>query len=469
MGRTRKKGNGIFTYQHVLIVRKRWIEIMKIIIVFLVIAFYVMLFRFASGTLKLKDLNILSFLFYNILVFDLIGASLIFLGMQKHYLIVKMVNKENIEKAYCILAYTVIMLPFVITVMNTCLYKRSTKEELSIYIRKKTMTNFNSNRLFIVALFFSSIALLSTAYTLKNISYLPLASMFNKNIDIGVASIENSQGFTGSQYIKNLGMTYLVPAMSYFAYIFARVKKEYKWYFLFGILFVVSIITETYDFSKAPVIYYLFYFYIIEVILGNVHGIKKIIPFILGAVLFLLFFYVVVLKQGNNVLTIYFGPVGRILFTQVATLFLHVDAFPLRHPYLQGASFASKFKFLFENASYTRSGRVVMELYSPEAVEDGTAGVMNTLFVGEAYANFGWIGVIIAPVIFGVTIALFLFLILKLKKTPVTVFFYVQVMQLLMTIVQGGFIDIFYNAAILFTIMIAILLCYVPKLRWRSD
>lgn len=176
-----------------------------------------------------------------------------------------------------------------------------------------------------------------------------------------------------------------------------------------------------------------------------------------------------VLNEGGNILTLYFGPIGRILFTQVATLFLHIDAFPQKIPFLNGASFSSKFKWIFENASFQRSGRIVMEIYSPEAVAEGTAGVMNTLFVGEAYANFGIIGVLVAPIIFGVIIAIFMFIVLKARKTPVTIFFYVEMMQLLMTFVQGGFVDIFYNALTILLILIMIALSYGPRLRWKSD
>lgn len=441
---------------------------MKIIIVFLALGTYVLLFKFASGTLKLQKLNILSFLFYNLLLFDFIGASLIFIGFQKHYLIAKMINPDNISKTYCILIYTILILPFVINVMNYCFYKNGIKRELNTFLSRTVILDYNSNRTYIFTMLLSSIALLSTVYTLVNIGYIPILNMFGSALDMNVASISNSRNFSGNQYIKNIGMSFLTPMLSYYIYILARLKKEYKWYILFGIMFVASIIAKTYDFSKGPLIYYFFYFYIIEVTLGNVKSIKKILPYIIGAIIFLLFIYAVVLKQGQNILTIYFGPVGRIIFTQVATLFLHMDAFPSIVPYLNGASFSSKFSFIFESASFERSGRVVMETYSKEGVAEGTAGVMNTLFVGEAYANFGIIGVIIAPIIFGVVISFFLFVILKLKKTPVSIIAYIQLMQIFMNIVQGGFVDIFYNVAILLVILIAMTLHYIPKMRWST-
>lgn len=442
---------------------------MKILIVLLTISLFILLFKFAGGSLSLKDLNIFSFMFYNLFFFDIVGASLIYLGAQKHYLIVKMFDKGNIEKTYYILVYTLLMLPFVIAMINACLYKRGIKNEIIAYIKKKTELGYNTNRLFLLTILFSIPAIGAVVYTFLNIGYIPLFSMVLDKINVGTASIENAREFAGNEYIKNLGMSFLTPAMSYFVFIVARTKKERKWYLLFLPLFVASILAKTYDFSKAPVIYYLFYFYIIEVMLGHIHSIKKIIPYITVAMVFIIYIYIVVLNEGGNILTLYFGPIGRILFTQVATLFLHIDAFPQKIPFLNGASFSSKFKWIFENASFQRSGRIVMEIYSPEAVAEGTAGVMNTLFVGEAYANFGIIGVLVAPIIFGVIIAIFMFIVLMARKTPVTIFFYVEMMQLLMTFVQGGFVDIFYNALTILLILIMIALSYGPRLRWKSD
>lgn len=248
---------------------------MKILIVLLTISLFILLFKFAGGSLSLKDLNIFSFMFYNLFFFDIVGASLIYLGAQKHYLIVKMFDKGNIEKTYYILVYTLLMLPFVIAMINACLYKRGIKNEIIAYIKKKTELGYNTNRLFLLTILFSIPAIGAVVYTFLNIGYIPLFSMVLDKINVGTASIENAREFAGNEYIKNLGMSFLTPAMSYFVFIVARTKKERKWYLLFLPLFVASILAKTYDFSKAPVIYYLFYFYIIEVMLGHIHSIKK--------------------------------------------------------------------------------------------------------------------------------------------------------------------------------------------------
>lgn len=87
-----------------------------------------------------------------------------------------------------------------------------------------------------------------------------------------------------------------------------------------------------------------------------------------------------------------------------------------------------------------------METFNPKAVAEGTAGVMNTIFIGEAYANFGTFGIIIAPILFGVIMASVSNILLKVKKRPETVLLYLWISNLFTGQVEGGFIDIFYNA-----------------------
>jgi len=83
---------------------------MKYIIVFIVLITYTLLFKKAAGTLKPNIMNVITFIFFSILGFELIGGSLVFLGFNDHYLIQKVSNKDTINKTYYILAYTALML-----------------------------------------------------------------------------------------------------------------------------------------------------------------------------------------------------------------------------------------------------------------------------------------------------------------------------------------------------------------------
>ena len=132
------------------------------------------------------------------------------------------------------------------------------------------------------------------------------------------------------------------------------------------------------------------------------------------AILIVILFYVTVMGYEGNFFSLSTGPMARIIMGQASTLFLHFQTFPDQIDFLNGHSFPPFTKILFGEGEYdVRSGRSVMELYNPTAVENGTAGVMSTAFIGEAYANFGYTGLIIAPIIVGLIISAILCIYLK--------------------------------------------------------
>ena len=130
----------------------------------------------------------------------------------------------------------------------------------------------------------------------------------------------------------------------------------------------------------------------------------------------------------------------------------------MRHPFLNGASFNSWLSFIIPNASGIRSGRIIMETYNPAGVEAGTAGVMNTLFIGEAYANYGIMGLLFSPIIFGIIIGLVSHFLPSLHKRPTTVLLYVELTMAYIGVLEGGFVEIFYSAHIIIIILLTIIL-----------
>ena len=51
---------------------------------------------------------------------------------------------------------------------------------------------------------------------------------------------------------------------------------------------------------------------------------------------------------------------------------------------------------------------------------------MSTMFLGEAYANFNWIGVTVSPIIVGLLFSSILCIYLKAKKTPLNIILYLE-------------------------------------------
>ena len=155
-------------------------------------------------------------------------------------------------------------------------------------------------------------------------------------------------------------------------------------------------------------------------------------------------------------LDIYNGPLGRTLFTEVGTLSYCFDLFPNVFGYLNGRSFTPTILKLLgmSGAEHLRSAKLTMAFYGSEKVYDGTAGVMNTLFVGEAYANWGYSGVILSIVWVALVISVMMILVLKMRKTPSVVALLALLTVQVGSMLEGGFCDFVYSFNLIFTIFV---------------
>ena len=412
------------------------------------------LFRVAAGSLKITKLNMISAIYYYLLVFTFIGGSLTYLGMHDHYMVKQWVeNPENIDRAYYAMAYAMIMLPLMLVAVKYFLGIFLRRREIREYARAEICVSGKRTWMFFFVLFLALVCAGATVYVFTHLGYNPVTALLKRQ-DLGVLRQAGGAG-GGNQYVKNLLMTALTPYISYLAYMYARITKEKKWIFLFLFLGILSVLVLTYDFQKAPVIMYMIGFYLLEVGMGNILNLKWFRRLGIAAVALIIGYY---LYSGlaDHLASVYKGPVGRIVFSQYSPLILHLDVFPEKMDFLNGASFNSWMSPLFPAAESLRSGRIVMELTNPDKVREGIAGVMNTLFIGEAWANFGTLGIIIAPIVFGLIIGLAATLIPAVKKTPVSILLYAQLTLTFMTFVEGGFVDIFYSAATIFLLGVTV-------------
>ncbi len=431
---------------------------MNYIIATIVIITSIFLFKKASGNLKINLINISSFAFYSLMIFEFIGVTLVYLGFRDHYLIRKIENSNVINITYWAMAYTMIALPSVILIANKFIFKINNINELYIQNINSKVEVENENtrkKIYILLIIGAIICLIATIYVFCCIGYIPLFKFLDSSFDFATERINIGRNFCGNQYIKNIVMLIITPIISYIAYIYMRTTKERKWKLLFALLFILNIFVKTYDFSKAPIIYYICYFFIIEVMLGNTAKFKKVIPYITVAIILIVVLYSAIYNYSGKLISLSSGPLSRIVITQAGTMFLHFDAFPKNTDYLYGHSFPIFTKLLFGDGEYDiRSGRKIMEIYNKEAIENGTAGVMSTAFIGEAYANFGLWGVAIAPIIVGILFSAILCIYLKSRRTPLNIILYVQSFIVFTITLQGGFIDFFYNIHFLITIIV---------------
>ena len=175
-----------------------------------------------------------------------------------------------------------------------------------------------------------------------------------------------------------------------------------------------------------------------------------------GILLFILMFGIYYLLVKNIDLTYMLSPfqqglVGRIFISEISSLYPHFELFGNRVPHIGFASISSTLSSLMDIPDLPRSGETVMSTVNPHWVRMGIGGTYNTLFIGEAYANFGWFGVWIS--IIWVPIY-FLLLVTYIRKFCPQYSAALLIYCSLNVSVMAGFNDFIYNPFLILLLII---------------
>ena len=440
--------------------------IIKFIIWFIILAVAGLLFYKSSGTMNPCKINILQYAFYIIILQTVIGAILTSFGFIGHYTYRLLENPEHsTQMGIAFSALLIILLPATILCLEKIL-KISSKDSYNAYLKEPTKCD-NDTLYFGIISFASIICLALLVYFISQIGYIPLIKLFfhEEGFNFATERTRLSTMTIINGYVKNLFIIYAIPILSVITFSFALVTKKGKWMALGAILFVAAIIVKTYDFSKAPVVFFfamLFFVYIY-----HSGGIKPKIfgGFVVFGAITLVLMYNLTGYSGTF-FDIYNGILGRTFFTQFGTLCMHFELFSTYLMFLGGRSlYPTMLSILgMDPESHIRSARIVMEVYGSDKVYSGTAGVMNTVFMGEAYANWGILGCILSIIWVGIVLGIAFILFMKLKKTPITVAFFAIITQQLVGTIQGGFADFTYSSTFVMTFIGLFVLYYLPNI-----
>ncbi|MGB3100671.1 MAG: oligosaccharide repeat unit polymerase, partial [Psychrobacillus psychrotolerans] len=291
-------------------------------------------------------------------------------------------------------------------------------------------------------------------------STVPLYELLKGNTsELAKMRIDASRGISGIDvYIRNIFAIALTPVLSIIAFIYTTQSKALYWKIVFFLLFMSSLVITTYDLAKSPI-----FFYVIMLLLAGVFtqtlklNWKKISAFVISGTVLLVIMYIAIqgVTEVESFLSYNSGPIGRIILAQISPFFLHLDTYSHSIAFLEMKGLPSFIAGIFD-VEQVRSARMVMENVFPENVDKGTGGVLNTIFIGEAFGSFGYVGVIVCIIYVAAVIQLLYIAFLRLPKTPVvialTVYFTINIPRTLV----GGAADFFFNPIwIIMTVVLA--------------
>ena len=154
------------------------------------------------------------------------------------------------------------------------------------------------------------------------------------------------------------------------------------------------------------------------------------------------------------------------MLTQSAGMYLMLDIFPRDFSFLGFSSSSQLISSVLQIDYSDRAARSAMLEFSPEKVADGTSDVMNSIFLGEAWANFGVIGLIFSPIWVGFLVQSLYIFFLKARKTPLNFALFVHFS--ITSGVTGGFNNYYYNSGVLILGAVVLLILVLASILRNS-
>ena len=424
------------------------IFIATVSLIVLVISFF--LFRKAAGSLSFFSPNMISYVFYyNLVLQTFIASILVVFELDDHYVISR-ASDESRLMGWLAVSYAMVSMP-VGLLLAKCVFsrKRSMASLLQVYVKQRTEFTASTERPLKYSLYFFTVLSISACiYTFVAIGYFPPFEAITADpASLSSTRISSSRDFRGSYYIRNIPALMITPIMAYAWYFYARQSKSTSDRMVFVVTFLSACSILYYDFSKSPVLMFLLGFIFARFYLEGRLRMIPVVTIVFFSLALLVTFYVLSGSSLTGLLSYNTGPIGRLILTQSAGMYLIFDIFPEGIPFLGFSSSSRLLSSIFQVDYVDRAARYAMFEFSPETVSNGTSDVMNTIFIGEAWANFGRVGLIFSPIWVGFLLQSLYILFLKVRKTPFYLALFVHFS--ITSGVTGGFNNYYYNPSVL--------------------
>lgn len=421
---------------------------MFILISLVVLAVSALLFRRVAGSLSPTSINMISWIFYfDLVAQSFIGSVLVINGWDDHYILGR-VQAEARLHGWIAVQYTMIAMPLGMLLAVNLYGLKNNRALFQRYISQPICSTVSPRdsymRFPLYAL--SAASLMAVLYTFYSLGEIPLLAAIagGDALSLAIARADASLGFTGNVYVRNLLGILLTPILAFVSFGYLKQTGSLQDRIWFSTMLVASFLILTYDLSKAPIVIFALGFLFFRILSGRKVSRFGLLAFGCLVLLMLVTSYWLVMKvtDPSILFSLNSGIGGRIFMSQISGTFFAFEQFPAAHEFVGFSSLSAYISDAFGYTDSERAAIIMAKIFNPAGAEEGSPVVMNSLFIAEAWANFGWIGVLIAPIYVGIFIQALFLLFLRAKKTPVLlgVFAYLSVRLP----VTGGFNDFIY-------------------------
>ena len=395
--------------------------------------------------MSLLKLNTVSYVFYvQIVTSGLVASVLLAIGVLDYHPDVEAISNAVKIEAWLWTMYSILMMPFGMLMLNRLL-KVNGRSLFKKYLEAPVEPVGTRERNKLALFLLTGFAILILAYVLVNTKNVPLYTLLvegdpeQANID----RITSRRNFLGIIYIKNLLGLIVVPVISYYAYILFRTYKSSFFFLFFLINLVVALLMVSHDVQKAPIAFYILGFGIVEVFISKGISLRTFVLFLALPVSLILVGYVLTSNHNffDQLIRFNSGFYGRVFLVGYFSFPLSLELFPeviTTSTYMAGVP-----SFLVENSGEIQESARLLKMYvHPESIKAGTGNLYSGFYMGEAWANYGYPGLVVAPLIVGFVIHSVHLFVLHHKKNPWLLAFYAGLT--VKWVVSAGFVNFLF-------------------------
>jgi len=361
-------------------------------------------------SLKKIKINPISLILLQIVVMGLIGIPFAYLfdkGAYAYYFTQKLMNENFILISYFYTLYGFILMAFLY-------YGLGLKRKINIYTNKKIIhLKKHHYQLLWVITFVLAFACFAYIFVQAGAKHPALEAI--KSGYSGIRVIRQNIRLAINMNIYNVGFKFFLPINIIISLFFLRKR------FLILISSLLFVLMSTFVLEKGAIISTIIIIIFFRMLITEVPFKKFLqygfISFVLISVMYFL------TKFATSISSLFTGITERILYGQISDLPSYFELFS-KYKISLSNIFPPYLANLLGQEGSKSASRLVMEFTNPEAVAQGTAGVANSFFVGEAYAVAGHIGVILSPFIVMANLVFFVYLFSRLKKNIFFVFLF---------------------------------------------
>lgn len=373
------------------------------------------LYRNVAGSLSFNKPNVISVLYiFHILLHTYIGAYLISMDYAENS-VVNRVSDDTIKVVFFYITYSIFGIYLGIFFMKKIFKIKSAEKLLNVWVNKKPTLLLGKNEKFLI--FFLQIisffCFLSAIYVTYYGGISPLFNFTNfSQYEILTFRTDISRNFGGIYFVKSFIFDVLTPLIGLISYsYFLIIPKSLKIKIWFYLLFVLTIYVLTYNLAKSPLVSYLITMVILKYYtIGNLK-INEIFIFLLVALIIL--FSLFAITSDSDYFFILNYIITRIFIDEVSATFLLFEIFPSIYDHIGFSSISGFLSNLLGLDYSSQASRVAMEYAFEERSALGQMNLLSTYFLGEAWANFGYVGLVFSPIYVGLIISFFYYYTLK--------------------------------------------------------